>query len=523
MLATTAGNAASPVNAHPDFVFYEPVWRKLFHCYEGTGGFADGTYLIAHPREWKDHEKDAPTVPTKKLLGRRALARYENLARAILDAKRAALFRETPTRLIGGKTTAEADHPLRQWWENVDGYGCGIDDWVQGAWTVSATMGHTVHVMDRPSMDTVPQTKADQGDLYLRAYWPLDMPAWTTNDRGILNAVALREPVLPTSIDDMAAITNMKINLRVLTDTTWELRVQGEKGTPLDHGFGRLPVALLYSNRRSVGIVGRSVLDSPQLFIDDYNLTSEIRELLRSQTFGWLNVELGTGDNTTSVQKAQELLGTGTGTDNVLFSPGPAHFIQPSTANVEVYQKEREALRRNIFRLCALPWESDSKDAEAMGSMKLKREDMNQILAAYADECEKFEYQIVELWFRGEYGPDRWEAELEKADVVIRYPDTFDVTPFIDILEQAQAGMTLGMDDMSATFRAELRRRFVSKFLPDATPDVIATIDAEIKAAAEKGPETVNATLKALAAQLQTPQAKPPKPPAEPQPVSEAA
>jgi hypothetical protein len=58
---------------------------------------------------------------------------------------------------------------------------------------------------------------------------------------------------------------------------------------------------------------------------------------------------------------------------------------------------------------------------------------MNQILAGYADECEKAEYQFVELWFRGTYGPSRWEARTQgDAEVVIRYPDTFDVTPFAE-------------------------------------------------------------------------------------------
>jgi hypothetical protein len=283
-------------------------------------------------------------------------------------------------------------------------------------------------------------------------------------------------------------------------------------------------VVLLYANRRAwQPVVGKSVLNDPNLFIDDYNLTSEIRELLRSQTFGWLNVELGTGDTATSVTRAQELLGTGTGTDNVLFSPGPANFIQPETANVEVYQREREALKRSIYRLCAIPWESDSKDAEATGSMKLKREDMNQVLAGYADECEKAEYRPRRTLVPRRVWAERWKAELGKAEVVIRYPDTFDVTPFADILEQAQAALTLGLDDMSKTFRVELRRRLVAKFLPDATPDVIATIDDELEAAAEQGPSQVNAALQALKARLQQPTTTPTKPATEPTPATEVA
>jgi hypothetical protein len=530
MIATQAATAASPVQTHPVYRLWETSWRKLAHTYEGSGGYLDGTYLVPHPREWEDYNALEPSKPTKKLIARRKLARYENVAAAILDAKKAAIFREVPTRLIGGKSLKDADHPLRAWWSNVDGGGCAIDDWMRESWITSAIFGHTVHVMDRPQEDgEAPLTKADEGALYLRAYTPLDMPDWLTNDRGQLTAVKLLELVTRASLDD-APVQDLRLNFRqrLLTETTWELRENtvgvGTTSGAKPHAFGRLPVVILYANRRAwQPVVGKSVLNDPNLFIDLYNLTSEIRELLRAQTFGWLNVELGTGDTATTVEKAQELLGTGAGTDNVLFSPGPANFIQPDAANVQVYQGEREALLRTIYRLCAIPWESDSMQREAAGSMKLKREDMNQILAGYADECEKAEYQMVELWFRGEYG-ERWKAELDKAKVVIRYPDTFDVTPFADILEQAQASLTLGMDDLSPTFQVELRRRLVAKFLPDATPDTIATIDKEIEAAAQRGGmAAVNTALTQLKARLQQPTTTPPKAPVDPAAVSEAA
>jgi hypothetical protein len=139
MIAMQAASAASPVQTHPVYRLWETTWRKLAHTYEGSGGYLDGTYLVAHPREWEDYNQAVPVKPTKKLLARRALARYENVAAAILDAKKAALFREQPTRLIGGKTLKDADHPLRHWWSNVDGAGCAIDDWMQ---EVMGAVGH---------------------------------------------------------------------------------------------------------------------------------------------------------------------------------------------------------------------------------------------------------------------------------------------------------------------------------------------------------------------------------------------
>lgn len=471
--------AGTATTIHPAYALLAPVWEKLNHVYHGTGGFLDGTYLVAHPREYEDHTSPTPTVPSKKLKARRKLARYENIAATILDQKRAAIFKETIVRTIGGKDRKDADHPLRDWWDNVDGAECSIDDWMSEAFTIAASIAHAIHVMDRPA-NLPADTAADQVAPFLRLYAPLDMPDWLTDERGKLTAVRLLEAVPRTTLKDSFSATD--IRERILTETQWELVRQNartqDKPEGGAHGFGRLPVVMHYAKRPGLAqVIGKSVLNDPNLYIDLYNLTSEIRELLRGQTFGLLNVVLGTGENATSVETALTMLGQEKGTENIVFSPGESKYLQPDAANVTVYQQERSELIRTIYRLCAVPWESDSQDAEAEGSLKLKREDMNQILAGYADECERTEYQIVELWFRSQYG-ESWERELERADVVIRYPDTFDVTPFADILEQAQAAITL---EMGPTFMTELKRRLVPKFLPDVTDETLAKIVAELE------------------------------------------
>ena len=497
-LATVDPYAATPsgvaVPVHPTYATWANVWRKLLHVYEGSGGFLDGTYLIAHPREWKDFTAESPQTPTKKLENRRKLARYENVAATILDQKKAALFRENISRTIGGKARKDAEHPLTDWWANVDGNGCDISDWMAEAFTPAALFGFVIHVMDRPQGPT-PQTKADEQWPYLRLYSPLDMPDWLTNDRGVLTAVKLLEAVQRESLDEAPA-TAANYQERHLTATGWKVirkgggffsRIMGPTQEFGDHNFGKLPVVLHYAKRRAMTpIIGASVLNDPQLFIDLYNLTSEIRELLRAQTFGLLNVVLGTGDQATSIETALSMLGNEKGVENVVFSPAEARYLQPDTGNVEVYQKERNELLRTIYRLCAVPWEADSKDAEAEGSLKLKREDMNQVLASYADECEKAEYEIARLWFRTTHGK-AWQREWDAAEVVIRYPDTFDVTPFAEILEQAQAAVAL---EMPAEFMAELKKRLVQKFIPDASPELVGRIEKAIDTAAKEAAET---------------------------------
>jgi hypothetical protein len=503
---SSAAVAAVPlVQVHPTYATWAPVWQRLVHVFEGSGGFLDGTYLVAHPREWEDYNAVTPAKPTKKLLARRTIARYENVASVILEQKRAALFRQLPSRTIGGSKDTTKDHPLHAWWQNVDGRGTNIDDYMSQSWVPTGLFGHLVHVMDRPK-GPKPLTMADQKAPFLRTYSPLDLSDWLTDDLGCLSAVKLLEVAPRMSLDEPAS-PMLRYRQRIITKDAWKLQnssgqtLMGEAGA---HGFGRLPVVIQYSKRRALQpVIGQSVLNDPALYVDLYNLTSELRELLRNQTFSILNVVLGTGENAISAQKAIELLNAtgGIGTENVLLSAGSSGYITADAGNVEVYQKERGELLRTIYRLASVPWEADSRDAEAAGSLKLKREDMNQILAGYADECEKAEYQFVELWFRGTYG-QRWEQELKAAEVVIRYPDTFDVTPFAEVLEQAQAAVAL---EMPPRFMQELRRRLVAKFLPDAPADLIKDIDGELEKMAKENPEQALARAKGIMQKLAGP------------------
>jgi hypothetical protein len=503
MAQAPSGSGSSTPIVHPVYTTWKTTWEKLVHIYDGSGGFLDGKYLVAHPREWKDHEATTPRQPTKKLIARRKLARYENVAGTLLDQKRAALFRESITRTVG-KSDKSDPHPIELWWKDVDGAGCSITDWMADAFTFAALFGHVGHYMDRASAETA-KTAADQAQPFLRLYTPLDIPDWRLDDQGRLIAVRLMEAA--PELDPTKPHISGQYRERLVTEDGWQLFDRTKFGlvtettTGDEHTFGCVPFVIQYAKRRKLEqLIGQSVLGDPNLYIDLYNITSEIRELLRGQTFGITVVKLGTGDAATPIEKAQLMLGQQKGVENIMFTPDGAEYIQPDSTNVTVYQKERQELLRFAYRQAAVPWETDSQDAESEGSLKLKREDMNQVLAAYGDECEKAEIEIAKLWFRAEYGVDGWEKKFEEAEVVIRYPDNFDVTPFAEILEQTQAAVTL---PMGARFTAEMCKRLVPRFIPDLPLDVQDAIekeiDAEAKAAAEMERKTKEAELKALA------------------------
>lgn len=483
---------------HPTYLAWKPTWQKLMDAYEGTGGFANGTYLIGHPREYLDHstrvkvwdqeneqwkwttaQNTDPKQPTAKLLERRKLARYEHWPRKLIKAFSDSLFRQVPTRQVGGQAAGTTD--LEAWWQDVDGQGTDIDDFWAAAWKAAAVFGSVYLYMDSAKTEDGDTTEsaADSKAPFLRVYTPLDLPDWV-DDLGELHEVKFLEPAPRKSLNE--PYPSGQYRYRYVTEDRWELYDQ--RGALVEngaHGFGRLPVVPLYSERRVLtNLIGASVLGDPALFVDYYNLTSELRELLRKQTFGILNVPLGPNG---SVESEQVLLGQQVGTDNVMFSHEPAQFLSPSGENAAAYQEERQNLLRAIFRLGGIQWEADSRDAEAEGSLKLKREDLNTGLAAYADELERADYAVAKLFYIHQGDSDL--TKYEQDEIQIRYPDNFDVTPFEELLAQAQTALALGLPIEA---KRELRKRLVGKLLPDLPDDVMSVIEKAIEQQEDETP-----------------------------------
>lgn len=446
---------------HPIYDLFKDEWIKLGDVREGVGGFIDGSYLVAHPREWEDHTATIPKIPTKKLRARRKLARYENHAAAILETKKSSLFRESPNRRVGIVNDPEITTPLEDWWENVDGRGTHIDDAMPAWWDLAATFGHVVLYFEQGN-EADPVTAADQAWPYVRLYTPLDVLNWLSDDDGKIISLKVLEAVQATSYTELKPVTQFRI--RIIDEHGWQVYdwksgKAVEQGT---HDFGRLPVAFLFGKRRAIlSDVGQSVLGDPRNYLNVFNLESELRELLRNQTFSLINIALGDGPNALSMEQAQAQAGPTTGTMNVLFSGLPAQMLTADAANVAAYQTELDNAKRNIYREAGVQWEANIKGVEAKGSLELKREDMTVRLAAYADECQQAEYLLANLFYRGRFGAEVGQKKFDEDDVTINYPNRFGATPFEEVLLQAQAATSIGMPP---EVLKELRKALLTKF-----------------------------------------------------------
>lgn len=466
---------------HPLYGQFAPAWTVLRDLYEGTGGFLDETrpYLIPHPREWNDHStknaegkwvpNDTPRQPSAKLRMRRKLARYENLASAILDAVTGALFLQPPMRAFGKIPNPQ----IQDFWGNADGKGADMTSVMRDGWTSAGVFGHTPFLVEKPAGEAV--TAADQRLPYVCLYTPLDVLDWLDDGQGRLRAVKFAEVEPRTAFGDTRTADRMRV--RTVDATTWTLyNHQGQSLETAAHGFEELPVEYLYAKRRLLTpFIGKSIIGDPQLFIDAYNLVSEVRELLRNQTFAILNVPIG---DKGSVEDEQGKIGGQSGTANVLFSSNKADFISPSGDNVTAYHEHLEQLQRTIYRLASAPFEGDSRDAESADSRRLKRSEYEQVLKTYALELQRCERRLTWLAYRALYGAQaqaRWDAE----EPIITYPMSFQPMDIQMVMDQA--GAALGLD-LGETAQKEVKKRTVRAVLPDVTKDLAAQIDQEINA-----------------------------------------
>lgn len=471
---------------HPVYQTWAPTWVKLRDLVDGSGGFlaADKPYLIAHPREYDDHTvtvdgkptpNPRPRLPSQKLTERRTLARYENLAGALLRVIQSALFRQLPTRKLRGEAIPES-HPWAQWRDNVDGTGSHLDYWLADQWLAAGTFGHVVWLLDRPAGQPA-LTAADVPPLFVRSYTPLDLLDWLEDDLGNLTAVRLQEAELRESFD--VSPVGVRVQVRDVTRETWTLRQsQGGVIGPEPHQFGVLPVTFLFARRRALTPhQGQSVLDDPSLFIDQYNLISEERELLRKQTFGLLNVPLGAGEGGSNVEREKALIGTAIGTAGVLFTSLEAKYISPDASNVTVYQEHRQKLERMIYRLLGVPYETDTRDAESAESRRIKREELGQVLAGYADELERAEYALWQLWYRGTYG-DRWLQKWAADEPTVKWPDEFSQDTLDQVIEQAMGLLGLDLPPRAAQ---TVKTMVLKAALPDLAPSEWRAIEQALE------------------------------------------
>lgn len=247
----------------------------------------------------------------------------------------------------------------------------------------------------------------------------------------------------------------------------WLVRdTEGEVLDAGEHPLGECPV-LIFTERGSYPCFGRFA-PIADLSRRAFNMQSELDEILRSQTFSLLTMQVP--DTSTDEEKiaAARVAGTTIGTSNLMVHSGatPA-FIAPPEGPARVYLDRIAAVER---RMAELGLDVKGPNAQESGvALQQRFHALNAALATYAGRMEDLERRAWELarrWLGMTTAPEvSWPRDFSVADVVAE----------LDVLRQMRdAGMP---DEVIAE---QMRRVVGIQFAglePERQDDILASID----------------------------------------------
>jgi hypothetical protein len=343
---------------------------------------------------------------------------------------------------------------------------------MESCFPTSQAVGWTWVLVDTPRFDSpeqAPITLADklEGNIfpYCVHYDPTYVVNWSFDGFGVLQYVTL---ALPAYVDP---VTGKKIAERVrLYDTEGWYEYSSVGGKLLaerEHDLGRVPFAILYNERSLMDAnIGLSAINNIAFLNRDcFNLMSLLQEFLYKQCFNILAV-----DADLLTDKGKAVIGTSNawpvnsgGIIPQYISPpaDPAQFI------MDVIDKDIST----IYQEAGLVDRSAQQTAQAQSGISRAFEfhNTNSLLSQKANELERFEQEVADIWFG-------WEDQ--ENDYVVDYPDDYDIRDLTAELDEAERIFKLPIK--SPTMKRVVAKRIVARIVPEADAEEEDAIAEEI-------------------------------------------
>lgn len=463
LLSETAEKRTAALDsAHADFVSHREHWQLMIDAFEGAGGFADGSYLWPYRNELQDD-----------YLKRQKMARYHNYVETITDLYVQHVFTRDPDRQTD-------NDDLRQWWDDVDGHGTPLTDFLRTSVTpMSLAVGHTGILMDMTPDEPAGPSKADQrARPFLTRYLATAIPDWRTAHASI-TGIKLTEAVPADSIVDEAPEGADAMQYLLWDTEGWaRFTAKGELiagGTP---ALGVVPFEVLRPKPSILKpFIGRSLFSHGRIVQALYNRMSEEDEVLRNQAFSLLTVEVHEGGD---VEQARKQLGSELGTTRALVVQGKTDYISPDMAVPAEVRANILQIIRELYRVAHMRYERDSLQAESAEAIRLQFKELNEMLQGLAAELQRVEHQLAWFYFCWTSAtPEQAEAAYRAANVTINYPDEFFVS---DLRLDLDAWMQAISMDLGETMTKRIKKKAVRRMEPELQPEEAKAIDAEIDA-----------------------------------------
>ena len=219
---------------------------------------------------------------------------------------------------------------------------------------------------------------------------------------------------------------------RTWTETGWALRLGDRTVAQGSHPFGQCPVLAFTESGEPYPCIGKyaQIADLSKRI---YNAASELDEILRSQTFSLLTLQI------TPEQRAlfdPQTTAATIGTHSMLIHEGatPA-FISPDAGPAQTYITRIEGLQQSIDRI-SMAGSTDrgtQRGVESGVARRIRFEQLNADLASFAHKIQALEQSMWALFHRALGTVNR---------VVVEWPSDFnlvDTSAELDILQLLQA------------------------------------------------------------------------------------
>lgn len=420
----------------------------IAHALAGSGGFADGRFLVKYPRE-SDAKYDR----------RREIAFYINHLMPAVSRFVGYLIAKPPMRETGGVPLFDAVI------DDADYRGNSLDSWFSSFSVQAKARGSMLALVDMPR--AVPGDLASQiasrAVPYLVQIKPEAVTRYSTDVTGAFTFIEWK-----STIDDGQG-SRIDV-LRRWDSTSWSV-VRGieviDSGV---HALGVVPV-VAFSEGDEFGCTG-PFAQIADIGLRLYNMRSELDEILRSQTFSIMAYQVPEQSRLQfDVAKSAESIGT----HNMLVYYGDApSFIAPPDGPARVYMDSIASL---IAQINAIGMVIDEKSqAESGLARQLRFEDLNAALKDFSARMEDFERRVWSI-------VSRWLGV--RSQVSVSWPDDFALSDLASDLEVAQNMVALGMPE---SYMREKRKQLAQADLSSSSPETLASIISDIDSASFETP-----------------------------------
>lgn len=465
---------------HQVFKNYKDYWDFLLESYEGGPDYCKGAIsqsttmnnlknwafkIFAGSTEMKRsksgnlfmHPKERPQDYDERL----QMSYYYNFCDPIVDIYTDHLFKQ-PIK----ERFEEIENEVEDRRENIDNKGSSIGEFRKEIADLSQIYGHIYVITDMPRYDGKIVTKADLIDNNLYPYFtthhPQNIINWALDEFGRPYWVLVREYLDgnqdPFNFDKEKNIT---VQYRLWTQQEWILYDSEYREINRGaHNLGIVPINCIFNKqskkvRNFLGI--SAIADISFISRDVYNSCSELKQILRDQTFAFLAIQGNSSE--------YDELSVGT-SKGLLYPPDRAmpQYVSPPSANADTYFKHIDRQVSKIFQLAKLEGGSvQSVDQSAVEQSGVSKAwDFNQTNSALSKKAGNLEDGEMKLWQT--YA--RWLDRDFTGSV--EYPHEFSINSINEDLNELEKIMRV---NLGIEVNKEIKKAIIQKKFPRMDKD----------------------------------------------------